>query len=153
MGLDLCPSTAFRDAVASMLDGLPARTGLGTWMLLRLRPDGGSSVLAVRDRTYGIEADRDKAIAAWTITLPAKDAEIILDKAEVPCSRLYDIADCAADRHFLARQAVQSIDDPLIGRTAELQRAIEPAAQQAASIAEEEGRAKEELSRLMPSVL
>jgi diguanylate cyclase (GGDEF)-like protein len=36
-----------------MLDGLPARTGLGTWMLLRLR-DGGSAVLAVRDHTYGI---------------------------------------------------------------------------------------------------
>ena len=61
MGLDLCPSTAFRDAVASMLDGLAARTGLGTWMLLRLLADGGSSVLAVRDRTYGIEADQELA--------------------------------------------------------------------------------------------
>ena len=59
----------------------------------------------------------DEAIAAWTRTLPAKDAEEILDAAEVPCSRLYDIADCAADPHFLARQAVQSVDDPLIGQT------------------------------------
>jgi diguanylate cyclase len=58
VGLDLCPSTAFRDAVASMLDGLPARTGLGTWMLLRLAA-GGSAVLAVRDRHYGIEVDRE----------------------------------------------------------------------------------------------
>jgi len=61
VGLDLCPSTAFRDAAASILDGLPARTGLGTWMLLGLRADGGSSVLAVRDRTYGIEADQELA--------------------------------------------------------------------------------------------
>lgn len=59
----------------------------------------------------------DEAIAAWTRTLPAKDAEEVLDAAEVPCSRLYDIADCAADPHFLARQAVQAVDDPLIGRT------------------------------------
>jgi diguanylate cyclase (GGDEF)-like protein len=58
VGLDLCPSTAFRDAVASMLDGLPARTGLGTWLLVRLLDDGGSSVLAVRDRSYGIRADQ-----------------------------------------------------------------------------------------------
>jgi diguanylate cyclase (GGDEF)-like protein len=58
VGLDLCPSTAFRDAVASMLDGLPARTGLGTWMLLRLGDDGGSAVLAVRDPAYGIEPDQ-----------------------------------------------------------------------------------------------
>jgi diguanylate cyclase len=59
VGLDLCPSTAFRDAVASMLDGLPARTGLGSWLLVRLREDGGSVVLAVRDRTYGIQLDQE----------------------------------------------------------------------------------------------
>jgi formyl-CoA transferase len=62
-------------------------------------------------------APLDDAIAAWTRTLPAKDAEERLDAAEVPCSRLYDIADCAADPHFLARQAVQAVEDPLIGRT------------------------------------
>ena len=59
----------------------------------------------------------DKAIAAWTRTLSAKDAEAILEQAEVPCSRLFDIADCAGDPHFRARHAVQDIDDPLIGRT------------------------------------
>ena len=59
----------------------------------------------------------DTAIAAWTRTLPAKQAEEILDGADVPCSRLYDIADCAADPHFLARRSVQTVDDPLIGRT------------------------------------
>ena len=35
----------------------------------------------------------------------------------MPCSRLYDIADCATDPHFLARQSVQEVMDPLIGRT------------------------------------
>ena len=40
----------------------------------------------------------DAAIAAWTKTLPAKEAEEILEAAEVPSSRLYDIADCAADQ-------------------------------------------------------
>jgi diguanylate cyclase len=59
VGLDLCPSTAFRDAVASMLDGLPAQTGLGTWLLVRMLDDGGSSVLAVRDRSYGIRVDQE----------------------------------------------------------------------------------------------
>ena len=59
----------------------------------------------------------DQAIAAWTRTLPAAEAEALLDAADVPCSRLYDIADCAADPHFIARKAVQSIQDPLIGPT------------------------------------
>ena len=62
-------------------------------------------------------ASLDTAIADWTRALPAKDAEEVLERAEVPCSRLYDIADCANDPHFLAREAVQAIDDPLIGRT------------------------------------
>jgi formyl-CoA transferase len=59
----------------------------------------------------------DAAISAWTRTLAAKDAEAILEAAEVPCSRLFDIADCAADPHFQTRQAVQEVRDPLIGRT------------------------------------
>ncbi|HXT78444.1 MAG TPA: CoA transferase [Acetobacteraceae bacterium] len=62
-------------------------------------------------------APLDDAIGGWTKTLPAKEAEAILEAAEVPCSRLYDIADCAADPHFVARKSVQPIDDPLIGRT------------------------------------
>jgi crotonobetainyl-CoA:carnitine CoA-transferase CaiB-like acyl-CoA transferase len=77
-----------------------------------------------KDPAYATNADRcsrrdalDAVIGAWTATLPAKQAEERLDAAEVPCSRLYDIADCAADPHFRSRAGVQEIDDPLIGRT------------------------------------
>ncbi|MBN9564435.1 MAG: CoA transferase [Alphaproteobacteria bacterium] len=62
-------------------------------------------------------AELDAAIAEWTRTVPAKQAEEVLDAADVPCSRLFDIADCAADPHFRARKSVQEVDDPLIGRT------------------------------------
>jgi len=61
--------------------------------------------------------DLDTAIAAWTRTLAAQEAEARLEAADVPCSRLYDIADCANDRHFLMRGSVQEVLDPLIGRT------------------------------------
>jgi crotonobetainyl-CoA:carnitine CoA-transferase CaiB-like acyl-CoA transferase len=77
-----------------------------------------------KDPIYATNGDRcarrdelDAVIGAWTATLPAKEAEALLEAADVPCSRLYDIADCAADPHFLARDSVQTIDDPLIGRT------------------------------------
>jgi crotonobetainyl-CoA:carnitine CoA-transferase CaiB-like acyl-CoA transferase len=59
----------------------------------------------------------DTAIAAWTRTLPARQAEAILEEAEVPCSRLFDIADCVSDPHFRSRMAVQEVHDPLIGKT------------------------------------
>jgi len=77
-----------------------------------------------KDPAYATNGDRcarredlDAVIGAWTVTLSAKTAEERLEAAEVPCSRLYDIADCAADLHFRARASVQAIDDPLIGRT------------------------------------
>ena len=82
------------------------------------RPDLGA------DPRYATNGDRcarrdalDAAIAAWTKQLPARDAETVLEAAEVPCSRLYDIADCAQDPHFLARKSVLRVDDPLIGPT------------------------------------
>ena len=77
-----------------------------------------------KDPAYATNADRcarrdelDAVISAWTAALPAQQAEERLDTAEVPCSRLYDIADCANDPHFRARASVQAIEDPLIGRT------------------------------------
>jgi crotonobetainyl-CoA:carnitine CoA-transferase CaiB-like acyl-CoA transferase len=77
-----------------------------------------------RDARYATNGDRcarrgelDAAIAAWTKQRPAREAEAVLEAAEVPCSRLYDIADCAQDPHFLARKSVVRVDDPLIGPT------------------------------------
>ena len=76
------------------------------------------------DPRYLTNADRcanvtalDATIAAWTMTLPAKTAEDMLEAADVPATRLYDIADAATDPHFLARKAVMEVTDPLIGRT------------------------------------
>jgi formyl-CoA transferase len=66
------------------------------------------------DRCANVE-DLDGAIAAWTRTLPAAEAEAVLVKADVPCSRLYDIRDCAEDPHFQAREMVMRVEDPLIG--------------------------------------
>jgi formyl-CoA transferase len=60
-------------------------------------------------------AGLDAAIAAWTRTLPAAEAEAILEQAEVPCSRLYDMADAVADPHFQARKLVMPVQDPLLG--------------------------------------
>ena len=92
-------------------------------IFVRLMQAIGRPELAA-DPAYRTNGDRcahrdalDAAIAAWTRTLPAQEAEAQLEAAEVPCSRLYDIADCAQDPHFRARQAVQAVDDPLIGRT------------------------------------
>jgi formyl-CoA transferase len=60
-------------------------------------------------------AELDAAIAEWTRTLPAAAAQDMLEAAEVPCSRLYDVADAANDPHFHARRLVMKVQDPLLG--------------------------------------
>jgi len=59
----------------------------------------------------------DAAIAGWTRTLPAAEAETLLEAAEVPASRLFDVADIAADPHLRARRSVLEVADRLVGDT------------------------------------
>lgn len=59
----------------------------------------------------------DAAIGAWTRTLPAAQAQERLEAVDVPCSRLYDMRDCAEDPHFRARQTVMEVADPVVGET------------------------------------
>jgi formyl-CoA transferase len=61
-------------------------------------------------------AELDAAIAAWTRARTAAEAEAVLQRAEVPCARLYDIRDCAEDPHFRARELVMEVEDPLLGK-------------------------------------
>lgn len=85
-------------------------------MIAIARPDLAE---APRFATNGLRCEHvlelDAAIADWTRTRSAAEAEAILEAAEVPCSRLYDMADCAADPHFRARDLVMPVDDPLLG--------------------------------------
>jgi crotonobetainyl-CoA:carnitine CoA-transferase CaiB-like acyl-CoA transferase len=57
----------------------------------------------------------DGAIAAWTRTVTAKDAQEALEAVQVPCSRLYDMQDCVEDSHFQAREMMLDVQDPLVG--------------------------------------
>ena len=85
------------------------------WPKLGVRYDGADPRFATNGGRCEHVAELDAAIAAWTRTLPAAEAEAVLEAAEVPCSRLYDMRDCAEDPHFRAREVVMEVADPLIG--------------------------------------
>ncbi len=57
----------------------------------------------------------DEAIGAWAAGLNSQDAEAALERAEIPASRIYTIADCAADPHFKARGMIRTVSDPVFG--------------------------------------
>jgi crotonobetainyl-CoA:carnitine CoA-transferase CaiB-like acyl-CoA transferase len=58
----------------------------------------------------------DDIITEWTIQHNAKDAEAALEKADVPCCKIYTIADCAHDPHFNDRGMVRVVNDPGLGQ-------------------------------------
>src|SRR5215470_15012425 len=61
-------------------------------------------------------ADAIHAIVAdWVAQRTAAEVETILVPAQVPVTRVYSIADIAADPHYAARQDIVAVDDPSIG--------------------------------------
>lgn len=87
-------------------------------MALIGRPDLGADPRMADNRgRCAHAAELDAAIGAWTRGQPAATAQAMLEAAEVPCSRLYDMRDCAEDPHFRARQTVMAVADPLLGTT------------------------------------
>ena len=59
----------------------------------------------------------DALIAAWTRGHDAAPLEAMLRDAEVPCSRVYTVADIYEDPHFRARQMLVEVPHPVLGHT------------------------------------
>ena len=57
----------------------------------------------------------DAMIADWTRELDIATLEQVIADADIPSSRIYDIADIAADPQYKARNMVQPVDDPRLG--------------------------------------
>jgi formyl-CoA transferase len=58
----------------------------------------------------------DAAIGAWTATLSVAEACHLLEDANIPSTKIYSIADIAADQQFLARGMIREVDDPTYGK-------------------------------------
>ena len=59
----------------------------------------------------------DAIVADWTRRFDGPDLEARLREAEVPCSRVYTIADIYADPHFAARDMLRQVPHPVLGHT------------------------------------
>ena len=65
-------------------------------------------------RVANVEA-LDVLIGRWTGGLDAETLETALLDADIPHTRVFTIADCAADRQFRTRGMVHEVDDPMLG--------------------------------------
>lgn len=57
----------------------------------------------------------DRLIGAWVAGQSADDALEKLDAVNIPSSKIYTIADVAADEHYRARKMVTEVEDPHFG--------------------------------------
>lgn len=60
-------------------------------------------------------AELDAAIAHWTTGQTLDAVAAAVEAVDVPCSRIYDVADIAADPQFLDRGMVRRVADPRLG--------------------------------------
>ncbi|UPT62651.1 MAG: CoA transferase [Hyphomonadaceae bacterium JAD_PAG50586_4] len=67
-------------------------------------------------RSANMEA-LDSEIASWTATLSVAELETLMIEASVPAGRIYDAQDMLNDPHFAARNALVTVDDPVLGPT------------------------------------
>jgi succinyl-CoA--D-citramalate CoA-transferase len=61
------------------------------------------------------QAELDELIAAWTIQHTTDELQQLMDAHGVPASRIYTAREMLSDPHFVARQAIISIQAPGIG--------------------------------------
>lgn len=62
----------------------------------------------------------DAIVADWTRQHDAAPLEERLRQGEVPCTRVYTIADIYADPHFQARQMLAQVPHPVLGHTTQI---------------------------------
>ena len=107
----ITPSNAYRCADGASL----LIAGNGDSLFKRLmqaigRPDlGADPGLAGNEGRSARAAELDAAIGAWTAARPLDAALAQLTAAEVPASRIYTIAEIAADPHYAARGSIERI--------------------------------------------
>lgn len=63
------------------------------------------------------QTELDDLIAEWTRTLTVDELDRLMIEYAVPAGRIYDAEDMMADPHFKAREAIITVDDPVLGPT------------------------------------
>jgi crotonobetainyl-CoA:carnitine CoA-transferase CaiB-like acyl-CoA transferase len=63
-------------------------------------------------------AAMDAIVSAWVATHDLREVERLLNAAEVPAMRIYDLADIFADPHYAKRHAIANVPEPALGSVA-----------------------------------
>ena len=102
---------------------LIAANSQATWRRLvalmqqpELLTDPRFETIQARGRPENMKAI-DAIVADWTRGFNATELEALLRQGELPCTRVYTIADIYADPHFQARDMLVQVPHPELGHT------------------------------------
>ena len=114
----IAPSNAYPCASGDMA----VIGGNGDTVFARLCAAMDQTDLAVDPRfaTHAARGERqgelDEIISAWTSTLALDDLLALLEQHGVPAGRIYRAPDMLEDPHFVAREAIVSVQHPVFGQ-------------------------------------
>jgi crotonobetainyl-CoA:carnitine CoA-transferase CaiB-like acyl-CoA transferase len=107
----IAPTSAYRCNDGSYV--LIAGNGDSIFRRLAIAMDrhdlAGDPTLAHNDGRAARQAWLDGEIESWTATRAPEDVLAAMEKAEVPASKIYTVADIATDPHFAAREMIREI--------------------------------------------
>jgi crotonobetainyl-CoA:carnitine CoA-transferase CaiB-like acyl-CoA transferase len=63
------------------------------------------------------QEELDAIVEAWTATRTIAEVEAAMIEHSVPAGRIFDAEDMLQDPHFIARDAIVTVDDPVLGKT------------------------------------
>lgn len=63
------------------------------------------------------QQELDDLISEWTATHTVDELDQLMIDYAVPAGRIYDAQDMLSDPHFAAREAIVTVDDPVLGST------------------------------------
>lgn len=96
-------------------------TASGNSVFCRLARAIGQPEL-IKDVRFVENADRvvnrvalEEIISAWAAQRDASEIESLLNAASVPASKIFSMADCACDPHYVARGSIVRVSDPHAG--------------------------------------
>ena len=107
----IAPTSAYRCSDGSYV--LIAGNGDSIFRRLAIAMDrhdlAGDPTLAHNDGRAARQAWLDGEIESWTATRTPGDVLAAMEKAEVPASKIYTVADIVTDPHFAAREMIREI--------------------------------------------
>lgn len=114
----IAPSNVYRCRDGDFLIGANQDSVYARLCEAMARPELATDPRFADHTARGLNQDElDEIIGRWAADFTIDELDAILIEHGVPAGRIYDAEDMLGDPHFAARDAIVTVDDPVLGQT------------------------------------